>query len=81
MIEAFGLSIPESLQEICQPSRCAVIIYDMQVGILHQIAGGEAVVARVQGVLTAARAAGVRIVFVRHVTLPARLMGVAQLRM
>jgi nicotinamidase-related amidase len=38
-------------------------------------------VQRVREVLDVARAAGVRTVFVRHVTLPARMMGAAQLRM
>ena len=37
--------------------------------------------ARVKAVLETARAAGVRTVFVRHVTLPTRLMGASQLRM
>jgi biuret amidohydrolase len=36
---------------------------------------------RVRDVLHAARTAGVRTVFVRHVTVPRRLMGAAQLRM
>jgi biuret amidohydrolase len=53
----------------------------MQVGILRQIPERDAVVAQARRVLEAARAAGVRTVFVRHVTLPARLMGAAQTRM
>jgi biuret amidohydrolase len=76
-----GLEIPETLQDACEPRRLALVVYDMQVGILHQIADGEAVTQRVRETLDAARAAGVRVVFVRHVTLPTRLMGAAQLRM
>src|SRR3712207_9555821 len=53
----------------------------MQIGILRQIEDGEAVTRRVREVLQAARGAGVRTVFVRHVTMPRRLMGAAQLRM
>ena len=76
-----GLEVPETLEEICRPDRLALLIYDMQVGILGQIADADAVVAKVGEALAAARAAGVRTYFTRHVTLPVELMGVAQLRM
>ncbi len=76
-----GLDVPETLEEICRPDRLALLIYDMQVGILGQIADAERVVAKVKEALGAARAAGVRTYFTRHVTLPVELMGVAQLRM
>ena len=76
-----GLEVPESLEEICRPERLALLVYDMQVGILGQIAEADRVVARVKEALDAARAAGVRTYFTRHVTLPVELMGVAQLRM
>ena len=76
-----GLEVPKTLDEICRPDRLALLIYDMQVGILGQIADADRVVANVQQALEAARAAGVRTYFTRHVTLPVELMGVAQLRM
>lgn len=76
-----GLEVPETLEEICRPDRLALLIYDMQVGILGQIADADRVVANVKEALGAARAAGVRTYFTRHVTLPVELMGVAQLRM
>ncbi|HEU5398944.1 MAG TPA: cysteine hydrolase, partial [Gammaproteobacteria bacterium] len=63
MIEAFGLSIPETLQEVCQPSRCAVVVYDMQVGIVPQIEEGKDVLLRCQELLAAARVKGFRIFF------------------
>lgn len=75
------LSIPQSLQDACHPDRLALLVYDMQVGILAQIADPEQVIANVRDVLQAARDAGVRTYFTRHVTLPVELMGVAQLRM
>jgi nicotinamidase-related amidase len=53
----------------------------MQVGILDQIQDREGVIRSVGHVLGAARDAGVRTYFTRHVTLPMALMGVAQLRM
>src|SRR6201989_1434985 len=76
-----GLEVPETLEEICRPDRLALLIYDMQVGILGQIADADRVVAKVGEALEATRAAGVRTFFTRHVTLPVELMGVAQLRM
>jgi biuret amidohydrolase len=76
-----GLNVPKSLGDICRPERLGLIVYDMQVGILEQIADRERVIRSVQEVLEAARAARVRTYFTRHVTLPVELMGVAQVRM
>ena len=76
-----GLDIPRTIEEICRPEKTALLVYDMQVGILEQISDRERVVAKIGEVLEAARAAGVRTYFTRHVTLPVELMGVAQLRM
>jgi biuret amidohydrolase len=76
-----GLQIPQTLEEACDPERLALLIYDMQVGVLGQIKDGHVVLERVLRVLEAARAARVRTVFVRHITMPKRLMGAAQLRM
>jgi biuret amidohydrolase len=76
-----GLDVPGTLEEICRPERLALLVYDMQAGIIGQIADGDRVVAKVKEALDVARAAGVRTFFTRHVTLPVELMGVAQLRM
>lgn len=81
MDERNGLVVPRSLQEACDPRRTALLVYDMQVGVLSQIADRERVVARASVVLGAARAAGVRTYFLRHITLPVELMGASQLRM
>jgi biuret amidohydrolase len=75
------LDVPQSLQEACRSDRLALLVYDMQVGILEQIPDRERVIRNVGEALDAARAAGVRTYFTRHVTLPVTLMGVAQLRM
>ena len=29
-----GLDIPQSLEEVCDPNRIALVVYDMQIGIL-----------------------------------------------
>jgi nicotinamidase-related amidase len=76
-----GLDVPQTLAEVCDPSRLALLVYDMQAGILDQIPDQGTVISNVGEVLAAARAAGVRIYYTRHITLPVELMGVAQLRM
>jgi len=81
MIRANRVEIPQSLEEACDPSRTALIVYDMQVGILRQLKDGEAVVAKVVQVLRAAREAGIRVFFTRHLSLPKELMGAFQVRM
>ena len=37
MRRAFGLEIPLTLEDICDPTRLALVVYDMQVGIVKQI--------------------------------------------
>ena len=81
MLRAHGLEIPQTLEEACTPSRAALIVYDMQVGILRQMKNGEAVSAKVAQVLGAARAAGLRVFFTRHLSLPKQVMGMFQFRM
>jgi biuret amidohydrolase len=81
MQRAYGLQVPQTLEEVCDPRRLALIVYDMQVGILTQIHEGAAVTARVTEVLRAARDAGVRTFFSRYMSLPKEVMGVFQLRM
>src|SRR5262245_52819195 len=78
---AFGLEIPQSLKEACDPRRVALIVYDMQVGILRHVERSADLIANVVRVLQAARQAGVRVFFLRHMSLPKELMGVFQLRM
>jgi biuret amidohydrolase len=75
-----GLEIPESLPEALGPSQLALIVYDMQVGVLRQIPDGERVLANVRRVLEAARQRGVRTIFLRHYFMPTALQGVFQLR-
>jgi nicotinamidase-related amidase len=78
---AFGLTIPQTVEDVCDPARLALIVYDMQVGIVNQIKNGHEITGRVLQVLEAARLAGIRVFFTRHMSLPKELMGVSQLRM
>jgi nicotinamidase-related amidase len=75
-----GLDIPESLEDTLDPATLALVVYDMQVGVLAQVADGDRVLANVLRVLTAARERRVRTLFVRHYFMPTALQGVFQLR-
>ena len=81
MRTAQGLAIPTSLDEILDPAASALLVYDMQVGILSQLADAQAVLSPVARILAAARRARVRTFFTRHLSLPKDLMGVAPYRM
>jgi nicotinamidase-related amidase len=59
----------------------ALLVYDMQIGVLDQISERDRVISRAAAALQAARASGVRTFFMRHITLPVELMGISQLRM
>jgi nicotinamidase-related amidase len=81
MKRVYGLSIPLTLEEVCNPQRVALLVYDMQIGILGQIKNADEIMQQVLKVLTAARDAGVRVFFSRHLSLPKELMGMFQFRM
>jgi nicotinamidase-related amidase len=80
MPDAHGLSIPTKLADLCKPSRTALIVYDMQVGVVSQIGEGKFVTDRCTVLLARARKAGYPIYFTRHRWLPNRLTGVGQFR-
>jgi biuret amidohydrolase len=75
-----GMDIPESLEDALDPATLAFVVYDMQVGILAQIADRDRVLANVLRLLAAAREQRVRTVFLRHYFMPTALAGVYQLR-
>ena len=81
MEHALGLDIPERLEDLCTPSRTCLLVYDLQVGIVSQLAEGAVIVERVAEVLRLARAAGIRVVYSRHYNLPLGWAGAFQLRM
>jgi biuret amidohydrolase len=81
MKHVHGIEIPQTLDEICDPKRMALVVYDMQVGILTQIKDPAAIVAKISRVLEAARDAGVRTFFMRYMSLPRELMGAFSYRM
>ncbi len=81
MQHVYGLEIPQTLEETCTPQHTALIVYDMQVGILSQLSHGKDILVKVQQVLDAARNAHMRVFFMRHMSLPKEAAGVFQLHM
>ena len=81
MHQVFGLTIRRTLEDVCNPQDLALLVYDMQVGIVRQVHNGAEIVARVKEVLELARSCGMRVFFTRHLSLPRELMGAFQYRM
>src|SRR4029450_8199744 len=81
MEKAFGLTIPRTLDDVCNAQDMALLVYDVQVGIVSQVRDGAALVARVNDVLAVARGSGMRVCFTRHLSLPREFMGSFQYRM
>ncbi|QND54242.1 cysteine hydrolase [Phyllobacterium sp. 628] len=75
-----GLAIPETLAEATRPETTALVVYDMQIGILRQMKEGPAILERVLKTLEIARSAGIRVFFMRHMSLPKRMAGAFQYR-
>jgi biuret amidohydrolase len=80
MKHTHGLNIPQTLDEHCDPRTMALLVYDMQVGIRRQIKAGDQIVESVGRALAAARGAGMRVIFTRHLSMPKNWMGVTQYR-
>jgi biuret amidohydrolase len=47
MAMSTNLKVPGSLEEIATPERCALVVYDMQAGILSQLPHGPEVLLKV----------------------------------
>jgi nicotinamidase-related amidase len=81
MMDRFnGLDVPESVADALDPATLAFVVYDMQTGILAQVADRDRVLGNVLKLLAATRERGVRTVFTRHYFMPVELAGVYQLR-
>ena len=80
MQHAYGVAVPETVAEMCSPDSTAVIVYDVQAGILAHVPDRDGLVERIRSVITAARTAGIPVIYVRHVSVPPTHMGVAALR-
>lgn len=80
MQQSFGLGIPATLAETLSPRTTALVVYDMQSGILSQLPHGADILNSVLRVLDIARRADIRVFFMRHMSLPTKLAGVFQQR-
>jgi nicotinamidase-related amidase len=76
-----GLEIFSTLPELIHPQRTALLVYDMQIGVVPQLKNGADILAKVLKLLEATRRAGIRTIFTRHMSLPLELMGTFQYRM
>ncbi len=74
-----GLEIPSTLADVATPEAMALLAYDMQVGICSQVES-ESVKSAIATLLKAARTAGVRVAYSRHLSLSKAWMGVTQYR-
>ncbi|WEX76317.1 cysteine hydrolase [Sinorhizobium numidicum] len=72
--------IGKNLADFCRPDRMALIVYDMQVGIVRQVKDGAEIAAKVLKAVEAARQGGYPVIFLRHMSMPRELMGAFQLR-
>ncbi|PLZ84335.1 isochorismatase [Fischerella muscicola CCMEE 5323] len=80
MQTAFGLDIPMTLEDVCNPEKMALLVYDMQVGIAQQLPDSAGFIQQVKAIVDAARTHQMRIFFSRHTTLPNEVAGVSQLK-
>lgn len=76
-----ALEIVQSIEDVADPRRMALLVYDMQVGICRQVKGAEVITARCATLVEAARSAGMRVVYTRHMSAPVSWMGAAAARM
>ncbi len=75
------MTIPTTLADWLTPDRTALLVYDMQIGIARQVEGSEETALRIADIVAAARGAGMRIAFCRHLSLPKPWMGLFATRM
>jgi nicotinamidase-related amidase len=80
MKQASGVAIPIHFDDLCDPACTALLVYDMQVGIRQQVKSADIIVAACVRAVTAARSAGMRVVFTRHLSCPRAWMGATQYR-
>ncbi len=71
---------PTSLSEIVDPSRTALLVYDMQVGIVPYVQESQRVIQTVVRLITAAHEKKVPVFYSRHFQLPLKTIGASQLR-
>jgi biuret amidohydrolase len=66
---ASNLALPQTLAEIVDPSRSALLVYDMQVGITRQVKDAPRIVNVISTLIGKARERELRIAYSRHLSL------------
>lgn len=80
MLTFQDVEIAQSPADVVRPDRMALVVYDMQAGVLGQIEGADAIVGKVKQAIDAARGAGMRIVYMRHLSPTKTWTGAFQMR-
>lgn len=81
MLRMNGLEILQTIADLVDPARTALLIYDMQIGICSQVSCGGEIAAACARIVDAARGAEMRIIYTRRMSLPKKLMGRMAYRM
>lgn len=79
MKSAFGLSIPETIEELVQED-VALLIWDMQHAIADRVSNREEVIANIQILLKAAHTRGIPVIFSQHYSVPFEAEDVSWIR-
>ena len=80
MKKASDLTLPLRIADICNAAHTALLVYDMQIGVARQLKDGGKITSACALALAAARKAGMRVVFTRHISSPRPWMGLTQYR-
>lgn len=80
MQTANNVTVPETLEELVAPSRAALLVYDMQAGIVPHVQDSDRVKQTVVRLIAGAHQERIPIFFSRHFQLPLKTIGAAQLR-
>src|SRR5580698_6823044 len=73
-------SVPASLEEVVDPKRAALLLWDMQVGVASRAHNLSELLPVVHDLLDAAREAGVAVIWALHVPAPREFMPPSKLR-
>ena len=76
-----GVAVPSTIADLCRPDRMALLVYDMQVGVLRQVPDSRVLLPAAIRAIAAARRGGMRIVYMRHTSPPLAWTGAFQMRM
>jgi biuret amidohydrolase len=80
MQKANNVTVPETLGELVAPPQAALLVYDMQAGIVPYVQESERVKQTVVRLIAGAHQKKIPVFYSRHFQLPLKTIGAAQLR-